>query len=102
MKPIFQLSTRKYEEEIEIVRKAMADLETICNVKDSYKIDEPFTRAGWTFFNVELSNEITHIIETSGMLQGALGYRIGEQLKNFVGHFLESKGSNVRIKQIEY
>jgi hypothetical protein len=102
MRPIFQLSTRKYDEEIVIVRRAMADLETICNVPNSYKIGEPFTKAGWTFFNVELSNEIMHVIETSGMLQGALGYRIGEQLKNFVGHFLESKGSNVRIKQIEY
>jgi len=32
----------------------------------------------------------------------ALGYRIGEQMTNFIGHYLETKGSNVRIKKIDY
>ncbi len=45
---------------------------------------------------------MTTIIETSGMMEGALGYRIGEQMKNFLGHFLESYGSNVRITKIDY
>ncbi len=33
---------------------------------------------------------------------GALGYIIAEQLTNFVGHYLETKGSKVRIKKIDY
>lgn len=102
MNPLFQLSTRKYDEEIGIVRKAMAELEKKCDVKDGYKIGEPFSKAGWTFFNVQISTEMESVIETSGMLEGALGYRIGEQLKNFLGHFLESYGSNVRIAKIDY
>lgn len=101
MKPLFQLSTRSYDSEIEIVRKAMAELESVCKVKDGYEIGKPFSAAGWTFFNLHLSVEMANHIETSGMLEGALGFRIGEQLKNFVGHYLESKGSNVRIKQVE-
>jgi hypothetical protein len=36
------------------------------------------------------------------MMEGALGYRIAEQLKNFIGHFLEIHGSNVRITKINY
>ena len=102
MKPLFELSTRKYDEEIELVKKAMIDLESICNVKDGYEIGEPFTKAGWTFFNLQISQELSDIIEKSGMLEGALGYRIAEQLKNFLGHFLESKGSQIRIKKIDY
>jgi hypothetical protein len=102
MNPLFQISTRKYEDEIDIVRKAMVELENICGVKNGYKIGEPFTRAGWTFFNVQISSEMESIIETSGMMDGALGYRIGEQLKNFLGHFLELRGSNVRITKIDY
>jgi len=35
-------------------------------------------------------------------MKGALGFRIAEQFKNFLGHYLESKGSQVRIKQINY
>lgn len=99
---LFQLSTRNYDEEIPRIRKAMAELELKCNVKDSYKIGSPFNRAGWTFFDLKISMELAHLIETTGMLEGALGFRIGEQLKNFIGHYLESFGSQVRIRQIEY
>jgi hypothetical protein len=42
------------------------------------------------------------VIENSGMMKNAAGFRISEQLKNFLGHFLESKGSNVRITKVDY
>lgn len=102
MNPIFQASTRSYEKEITIVKKALSELEKICKVNNGYKISEPFTKAGWTFFNIQLSDEMFSVIESSGMMEGALGYRIGEQIKNFLGHFLESHGSQIRIKQTEY
>lgn len=101
MRPIFQMSTRKYDEEIDLIKNAMVELENICKVKNGYEIGEPFTRAGWTFFNVEISLEMESVIEKSGMMNGALGYRIGEQLKNFLGHFLELRGSNARIKKLD-
>ena len=100
--PLFQLSTRIYDEEILLVKKAMNELEAICNIKEGYQISDPFTKAGWTFFNLQITMEMTSVIEKSGMMKGALGYKIDEQLKNFIGHFLESKGSQVRIKQINY
>lgn len=102
MKPLFQLSTRNYESEIPLVRKAMIDLENRCKTKNGYKIGEPFKMAGWTFFDLELSLEMMSVIETTGMMEGALGYGITEQLKNFIGHYLESQGSQARIKQINY
>ncbi len=102
MQPLFQLSTRRYDEEINLVKKAMAELENICKVKNGYQIGEPFTKAGWTFFTIQLSSDILSEIEKSGMMQGAIGYRIPEQLKNFLGHFLESRGSQVRIEKMDY
>jgi hypothetical protein len=102
MQPLFQLSTRRYDEEINLVKKAMAELENICNVKNGYQIGEPFTKAGWTFFTIQLSSDILSVIEKTGMMQGAIGYRIPEQLKNFLGHFLESRGSQVRIEKMDY
>ena len=102
MQPLFQLSTRKYDEEINLVNKAMAELENICKVKNGYQIGEPFTKAGWTFFTIQLSSDILSVIEKTGMMQGAIGYRIPEQLKNFLGHFLESWGSQVRIEKMDY
>ncbi len=102
MQPIFQLSTRNFDIEIILVKKAMEELEDTCKVKNGYHISEPFTTAGWTFFNVQLSLEMFSIIEKSGMMDGALGFGIAEQIQNFLGHYLESKGSEVRIKKINY
>lgn len=102
MQPLFQLSTRKYKEEINLIKKAMMELEGICNVKDGCIISDPFNRAGWTFFNIQLSAELLSKIETSGMMEGAGGYRIAEQLKNFLGHFLESRGIHAKIEKIDY
>jgi len=102
MNPLFQLSTRSYEKELPIVAQALSDLEKSCGVKSGYTIEEPFTKFGWTFFNIQISEEMAIIIEKSGMMEGALGYKIGEQMTNFIGHYLEKKGSNVRIKKIDY
>ena len=102
MKPLFQLSTRKYDEEIMIVKNAMIELENKCKVKNGFTIKEPSMMAGWAFFNLELSTEMLSVIETSGMMINAQGFGFTEQLKNFIGHYLETKGSNVRIKKIDY
>tara|TARA_B000000460_G_scaffold216854_1_gene166639 strand:- start:18 stop:326 length:309 start_codon:yes stop_codon:yes gene_type:complete len=102
MKPLFQLSTRRYDEEFPLVKSAMEELESNCKVKNGFEIKEPFGRAGWTFFNLELTAEMASVIENSGMMENAGGFSITEQLKNFLGHFLESKGSNVRIVKIDY
>ena len=102
MKPLFQLSTRKYEEEIIIVQKAMEELEIKCNVKNGFLLKEASGMAGWTFFNLELSTEMLSVIEASGMMINAQGFGFNEQLKNFLGHYLETNGSNVRIKKIDY
>ena len=102
MKPLFQLSTRNYDEEIMIVKNAMIELENKCKVKNGFTIKEPSMMAGWAFFDLELSTEMLSVIETSGMMINAQGFGFTEQLKNFIGHYLETKGSNVRIKKIDY
>ena len=102
MKPLFQLSTRSYDEEIILVQKAMQELEAKCNVKNGFALKEASKMAGWTFFDLELSTEMLSVIETSGMMINAQGFGFNEQLKNFVGHYLETKGSNCRIKKIDY
>ncbi len=102
MMPLFQLSTRSYDEEIILVKNAMIELEKQCNVIDGFTLSKPFTKAGWTFFNLQITTEMAAIIEKSGLMEGSLGYSIAEQLKNFLGHFLESKGSQVRIIKTDY
>ena len=102
MNPLFQISTRNYNKEILLVKQALTDLETECNVQNGYTIGEKFNKFGWTFFNIQISEELAEVIENSGIMEGALGHKIGEQMTNFVGHYLETKGSNVRIKKIDY
>ncbi len=102
MRALFQLSTRKYEEEIKLVKKAMEELESTCKVKNSYEIGEPMSKFGWIFFNIKLSSEIVPIIEKSGMMESVYGHKIAEQLKNFLGHWFEKRGIQFEIKMINY
>ncbi len=102
MLSLFELSTRSYEDELPRIKEAVAALEEKCNAKGECRIGEPVNKAGWSFFELELSVEMTKTIETTGMMEGAQGFTISEQLKNFVGHFLELYGSQVRIKKIDY
>ncbi|MFB5613369.1 MAG: hypothetical protein ACE5RL_08720 [Nitrosarchaeum sp.] len=85
-----------------MVKQALMALEQECNVQNGFTIEKPFEKFGWTFFNIQISEEMANIIEKSGMMKGALGFKIGEQMTNFIGHYLETKGSNVRIKKIDY
>ena len=92
MKPLFQLSTRKYEEEIIIVQKAMEELEIKCNVKNGFLLKEASGMAGWTFFNLELSTEMLSVIEASGMMINAQGFGFNEQLKKLSRTLFRDKG----------
>ena len=65
MKPLFQLSTRKYDEEIVLVKNAMEQLEDKCNVNNGFILKEPSMMAGWSFFNIELSTEMLSVIAVS-------------------------------------
>ena len=58
MKPLFQLSTRKYDEEIILVKNAMVQLEDKCNVKNGFILKEPSMMAGWAFFNIKYRNAV--------------------------------------------
>ena len=84
------------------MKKTMDELERNCKIKDGFEIKEPFAKAGWTFFNLELSVEMADVIENTGMMENAAGFRISEQLKNFLGHFQDSTGCNARITKIDY
>ena len=46
----------------------MDELERNCKIKDGFEIKEPFAKAGWTFFNLELSAEMASVIENTGMM----------------------------------
>ncbi len=63
LNPLFQLSTRSYDKEILIVKQALANLETECNVKNGYTIEKPFNKFVLKFFNIQISEDLTEIIE---------------------------------------
>ena len=84
------------------IKKTLSHMATLVGISDGYFFSEPASKFGWTFFNIQISEKMAEKIEKSGMMKGALGFKIGEQMTNFIGHYLETKGSNVRIKKINY
>jgi len=99
---VLEIGTKNYLDDLLSIKKALSHMESLVGCYNGYLLSDPSTSFGWTFFKIQISEEMADIIEKSGMMEGALGFRIGEQLTNFVGHYLETKGSNVRIKKIDY
>lgn len=83
MMPLFRLSTCNYDSEIILVKNAMEELEKKCSTVNDFTLAKPFNKAGWTFFDLQITDEMLTIIEKSGMMKGAIGNKIGEQLKIF-------------------
>jgi len=67
--------------------------------KISFEIKKLFIKFGWTFFNIQISQELANTIEKSGIIEGVLGRKIGNPMTHFIEHYLKSKGSSVRIRR---
>ncbi|MGI9567451.1 MAG: hypothetical protein ACR2LL_10640 [Nitrosopumilus sp.] len=45
------------------MKQALIDLEAECNVKNGFIIEDPFKKFGWTFFNIQLSEELATLLK---------------------------------------
>ena len=103
LNPLFQLSTRKYDEEIVLVTQALIDLENECNVKNGYQIEEPFTKFGWTFFKLAFKPNLQTGIEKefSDMLQKYRWSDQSQKFAKFIEDYFNSRNCKVKVKIVD-
>jgi len=98
--PVFELSTTKYDKDLQLMGVAMNKVAVLCNIDKGFKFGEPTSRFGWTFFKIFLDQELYVGIEDefSDMIKKCKGSKSDEKFTNFLNQYLESKGCNVKIK----
>jgi len=100
--PIFEISTTKYKEDIELIQVAMTKMAAICNIASGFKFGDPVSRFGWTFLQIYLDQELCMGIEDefSDMIKKCKGNKPDEKFINFLGQYFESKGCSVKVKMV--
>ena len=100
---IFEISTTKYETDLELVISVMKDLQTLCGVKDGFLLSEPMEKFGWSFFKILFKNELlTGMQEKFGtQIMNTKGKAFQEKFTDFVIKFFESKNCKIRMRFVE-
>ncbi len=103
MNIIFEVSTTNYEKDIELVTKALEDLQKLCDIDNGYKFSKPVSRFGWTFFKLWIKPNLHLKIdaEFSDMIKKAKGRKQNEKFSNFMSDFFASKECSVKLKITE-
>ena len=96
----FEISTTKYDEDIKIIQVALTKMSALCNVDRGFRFGEPVSKFGWTFFHLIIEQELYFEItgKFSDMIKKCKGRKQDEKFTEFISHYFESRGCNVKIK----
>ena len=101
--PYFEISTTKYDEDIKIIQVALTKMSAHCNIDRGFRFAEPISKFGWTFFQLLIEQELYLGIENkfSDMIKKCKGNKQDEKFTEFISHYFESRGCNVKIKMVK-
>ena len=60
--PTFEISTTTFDEDISVIQVALTKIAAICDLEQEFKIAEPLSRFGWTFFQILIKQELYYEI----------------------------------------
>ena len=100
---VFEVSTIQYDEDKISMIKALSHLETLCETPGAYKIGEPVSRFGWTFFSLWLKPSLVTKIEEkfSDMIVRSKGRKNDEKFTNFMTDFFNSRECKLKLKLVD-
>ena len=101
--PYFEISSTKYDEDIKIIQVALTKMSALCNVDSGFRFGEPVSKFGWTFFQLIIEQELYFEItgKFSDMIKKCKGRKQDEKFTEFISHYFESRGCNVKIKMVK-
>ena len=102
MNIVLEVSTTRYDEQIEKIRLAMNNLAALCRINDAFVISNPTSKFGWTFFKIVLKSYLYSEIQVkfSDMFQKYNIKKPEEKFLKFISDFFESRGCTVNLKLV--
>ncbi|HVZ62774.1 MAG TPA: hypothetical protein VG896_03790 [Candidatus Nitrosotalea sp.] len=100
---ILEIATTNYEIDLEIVSTAMAELQSLCEIKEGFLISKPMERFGWAFFKVLIKIELLSGMELKlgDQIAKSKGKKIEEKFVMFMTKFFENKNAKVKVKLVD-
>jgi len=98
--PVFELSTTKYDKDLQLIEVAMNKVSALCNIDKGFKFGEPVSCFGWTFFSIFIDQELYFGIQDkfTDLIKRSKGDKQHEKFANFLSSYFESRGCNVKVK----
>ena len=98
--PLLEICTTKYDDDIQPLKLEMNKLAAECNLDGGFKIGEPTSKFGWTFFEMFVQNDLYYGIEDkfSDLIKKCKGDNPIEKFVGFLIHYLDSRDCKVKIK----
>jgi len=101
--PYFEIRSTKYDKDIKTIQVAMTKMSALCNIDGGFKLGEPISKFGWTFFQILVNEELYFGIENkfSDMIKKCKGRNQEEKFIDFLARYFESSGCSVKVKQVK-
>ena len=101
--PYFEISTTEYDKDVKIIQVVMTKIAALCNIAGGFKLGEPISKFGWTFFQILIDQELYFGIESefSDMIKKCKGSKQDEKFTEFITSYFESSGCNVKVKLVK-
>ena len=88
-----EVSTTLHDENSIHVKKAIANIASLCGDPSGYKIEEPTTKFGWTFYTIRLNSDLVAGIESKFADMIGKSRSMNDKFISFMEKYLEARGS---------
>lgn len=104
MSAILEISTKNYDMDLVLVKKALSQMETLVQGYNGYLLSEPTSNFGWTFFKLAFKPNLQKGIEEkfADMINRYRWSKQPEKFAKFMGDYFNAKGCNVKVKLLDY
>jgi len=101
--PYYEVSTTKYDKDVKTIQVAMTKMSAVCNIDGGFKLGEPISKFGWTFFQLLIDQGLYFGIEDkfSDMIRKCKGSNQDEKFIDFLTRYFESRDCKVKVKALK-
>ena len=94
-----QVRTRRYDDDLLSMKKALSHMETLLGIYNGYKFSEPSSKFGWTFFKINFSSNLQYGIESkfADMLSKYKWDDNTQRFVKFMNDYFNARGSDVKL-----
>ena len=103
MSIVLEIGTKKYEDDLLSIKKALSHMESLLGVYNGYVLGEPSSKFGWTFFKLAFKPNLRKGIEEkfSDMLAKYQWSDNQQKFVKFMTDYFDSRGCDVKIKFVD-